>query len=346
MSIDSRLRNGLHGAAEAVTPDTASALREVRRRATRRRRTVFVARIAVAAAVTAVIFSAGPIVVDRLQAPEQVAPAAPASLVGTYVVDVAEGEASYMLRHDRALGGHASRGRRRGVRWHRTGTRTTPGAAAIALKATCSGRTCFPTSPDASWGTPGWPATAGCHGSGTCASSPSAAPAWHSRCCSSTNRGRSHRDHAGALGIARQRCHCCIGRMCGAQGEHMLRRSTYGGARRVSLLATVGVLIAVIATPVQAAVAVTPPQRSEVVREWNLHAVNALTNAATATISGVGQTPPVSQLHLAMVQGAVNDAVNAIEGGYQPYLRDLPRARDRRRRKPPSPPPRTMYWSG
>ena len=98
MSIDSRLRNGLHGAAAAVTPDTASALREVRRRATRRRRTVLVARIAVAAAVTAVIFSAGPIVVDRLRAPEQVAPAAPASLVGTYVVDVAEGEASYL--HD------------------------------------------------------------------------------------------------------------------------------------------------------------------------------------------------------------------------------------------------------
>ena len=47
------------------------------------------------------------------------------------------------VRIDRALGGHASRGRRRGSWWHRTGTRTTPGAAAIALKATCSGRTCF-----------------------------------------------------------------------------------------------------------------------------------------------------------------------------------------------------------
>jgi hypothetical protein len=97
MSIDSRLRNGLHGAAAAVTPDTASALREVRRRATRHRRTVFVARIAVAAAVTAVviIFGTGPIVVDRLRAPEQVAPAAPASLVGTYVVDIADDEAAH-----------------------------------------------------------------------------------------------------------------------------------------------------------------------------------------------------------------------------------------------------------
>ena len=41
---------------------------------------------------------------------------------------------------------------------------------------------------------------------------------------------------------------------------------------------------------------------------------------------GAGQPPPVSQLHLAMVQGAVYDAVNAIVGGYQPYLPDLPTA--------------------
>ncbi|HEX5729781.1 vanadium-dependent haloperoxidase, partial [Microbacterium sp.] len=34
----------------------------------------------------------------------------------------------------------------------------------------------------------------------------------------------------------------------------------------------------------------------------------------------------MSQLHLAMVQGAVYDAVNAIVGGYQPYLPDLPAA--------------------
>jgi Vanadium chloroperoxidase N-terminal domain len=94
--------------------------------------------------------------------------------------------------------------------------------------------------------------------------------------------------------------------------------------RRVSLLAVVGVFIAVIATPVHAASAAAPPQRSPVVREWNLHAVNALINAATAPVPGAGQTPPVSQLHLAMVQGAVYDAVNAIEGGYQPYLGGLP----------------------
>ena len=52
--------------------------------------------------------------------------------------------------------------------------------------------------------------------------------------------------------------------------------------------------------------------------------MNALINAPTAPVPGAGQTPPVSQLHLAMVQGAVYDAVNAIVGGHQPYLPELP----------------------
>lgn len=47
--------------------------------------------------------------------------------------------------------------------------------------------------------------------------------------------------------------------------------------------------------------------------QWNLNATNALIGTA-------GQPPPVSMLHLAMVHGAVFDAVNAIDGGYTPYL--------------------------
>ena len=69
-----------------------------------------------------------------------------------------------------------------------------------------------------------------------------------------------------------------------------------------------------------------PEPNSGVVRDWNLHAVNALINAPTAPIPGAGQTPPVSALHLAMVQGAVYDAVNSIDGGHQPYLAGLPAA--------------------
>lgn len=70
----------------------------------------------------------------------------------------------------------------------------------------------------------------------------------------------------------------------------------------------------------------SPEHQADTVREWNLHAVNALINAPTASIPGANQAPQVSELHLAMVQGAVYDAVNAIDRGHQPYLAGLPRA--------------------
>ena len=54
-------------------------------------------------------------------------------------------------------------------------------------------------------------------------------------------------------------------------------------------------------------------ESADVVIEWNK-------NAQTAIIGTAGQGPTVAYLHLAMVQGAVYDAVNAIEGGYEPYL--------------------------
>ena len=64
-----------------------------------------------------------------------------------------------------------------------------------------------------------------------------------------------------------------------------------------------------------------PPDSA--VLDWNLHAIDALINSPTALTPGAGQTPPVSILHLAMVQGAVYDAVNMIDGGYEPYLTAL-----------------------
>ena len=39
-----------------------------------------------------------------------------------------------------------------------------------------------------------------------------------------------------------------------------------------------------------------------------------------------GQGPTVAIIHLAMVQGAVYDAVNSIDGGHAPYLDDIPAA--------------------
>src|SRR5438309_11773811 len=68
-----------------------------------------------------------------------------------------------------------------------------------------------------------------------------------------------------------------------------------------------------------ALVAVVSPAvaRADAVTDWNLIASNSIVVTA-------GQPPPVSVLHFAMVQGAVYDAVNAIDRGHQPYLLQPP----------------------
>src|SRR6266849_4352172 len=53
--------------------------------------------------------------------------------------------------------------------------------------------------------------------------------------------------------------------------------------------------------------------RADAVTDWNLIASTAIGTTA-------GQPPAVSALSFAMVQGAVYDAVNAIDRGHQPYL--------------------------
>jgi PAP2 superfamily len=53
--------------------------------------------------------------------------------------------------------------------------------------------------------------------------------------------------------------------------------------------------------------------RADAVTDWNAI-------ASTAIVTNAGQPPPVSALSFAMVQGAVYDAVNAIDRGHQPYL--------------------------
>ena len=74
----------------------------------------------------------------------------------------------------------------------------------------------------------------------------------------------------------------------------------------------------------------SPPARADspatAVLDWNKHALDALANPPSAAIPGAGQTPTVTVLHLAMVQGAVYDAVNAIDGEHEPYLEGLPDA--------------------
>jgi PAP2 superfamily len=56
--------------------------------------------------------------------------------------------------------------------------------------------------------------------------------------------------------------------------------------------------------------------RADAVRDWNVNATNAILTAR--------QSPQVTTLTLAMVQGAVYDAVNAIDGGHAPYLAIAP----------------------
>ena len=80
----------------------------------------------------------------------------------------------------------------------------------------------------------------------------------------------------------------------------MLRRFTL----KAALLAVVAAFTALVAPAVA---------RADAVTQWNLNASNALFVVA-------GQGPQASVPHLAMVHGAVYDAVNAIDGGHEGYL--------------------------
>ena len=92
----------------------------------------------------------------------------------------------------------------------------------------------------------------------------------------------------------------------------------------------IGAVLAVLTTAALGGSAWTAAADSPAtaVLDWNKHALDALANAPTAGTPGAGMTPPVQAVHLAIVQGAVYDAVNAIDGGYEPYLEGLPSAPD------------------
>ncbi len=62
---------------------------------------------------------------------------------------------------------------------------------------------------------------------------------------------------------------------------------------------------------------------NDAVSIWNQRAITALVNGNTAATPGTMFTPPVATIHLAIVQGAVYDAVNSIKGGHDPYLPGL-----------------------
>lgn len=90
----------------------------------------------------------------------------------------------------------------------------------------------------------------------------------------------------------------------------IMLRKRRGAAMAVAIV----VLTAVLALPTSGSVAAqsVPDQ----VLAWNQHAYDELIVGTPAT----WKSPVVSALHLAMVHGAIYDAVNAIAGGYEPYL--------------------------
>jgi hypothetical protein len=87
--------------------------------------------------------------------------------------------------------------------------------------------------------------------------------------------------------------------------------------KRASALLSIALLAAALhPAPANAA-------ENDAVAVWNQRAATTLTNGPAAAVPGVQFTPPVAVIHLAIVQGAVYDAVNAIKGGHDPYLRGL-----------------------
>ena len=94
------------------------------------------------------------------------------------------------------------------------------------------------------------------------------------------------------------------------------RRKQRGSLR--ALLAATAVALAALLTPIANVPASAAGPNAGTVRTWNANALAALGTA--------GQPPNLAVLHMAMVQGAVYDAVNSIDGGHQPFVDGLPAA--------------------
>lgn len=102
-------------------------------------------------------------------------------------------------------------------------------------------------------------------------------------------------------------------------------RSTRRSRARRWLVGTVALATLLAASLVGGSTA-SAGHSSDMVLDWNGYAVAALSNPPTATPPGAGQPPTVAILHMAMVQGAIYDAVNAIDRRYESFLRHVPKA--------------------
>jgi len=103
-----------------------------------------------------------------------------------------------------------------------------------------------------------------------------------------------------------------------------MRATTHASRLRRALVGFAAPLIVAASAVGPAGVGVvTAAEPSNMVLVWNENAINVIQGAATATTPGLGHVPPMSPLDLAMVHGAIYDAVNAIDRGHQPYLHRL-----------------------
>ena len=100
---------------------------------------------------------------------------------------------------------------------------------------------------------------------------------------------------------------------------------------KVALFATavVAMIAAVLLGGGQTTAQAGPPE--DAVLDWNTFTLRAIYNPLPTAvpppaIPGGGQAPNIGGLTLGMVQGAVYDAVNMIDGGHEPYLDGLPSA--------------------
>ena len=101
--------------------------------------------------------------------------------------------------------------------------------------------------------------------------------------------------------------------------RHAMRRTR---TRIIGMAAAIAMMLPlVVFTPIEGAAA--PSENA--VQRWNATALAALFASPAAPVPGGGQAAGVGAIHMAMVQGAVYDAVNSIRGKYEPFL-DVPDA--------------------
>ena len=98
-------------------------------------------------------------------------------------------------------------------------------------------------------------------------------------------------------------------------------------SRRITVkLASLALLAVVLFNLVGTPSAASAQSQDNSVLDWNLYASNAFSNPPTTETPGAGTLRQVGGVHMAIVQGAVYDAVIMIEGGYEAYLEGLPAA--------------------